>query len=158
MTKPEEKPPTPPAPEFVGCIVKDDAKYVSKNARADAYYKSIEDFLKTLGVTKVLTDAGADFTLPPHANFWIGHGKGCQRAQFMSEDDQGRFAKLGCPEGVLTDEDREWQSRVKNSPVGVSNGSAPDSHYELSPEQREHIKDIIQRAKLHHPPTKPDQK
>lgn len=130
------------------CIVKDDPKYVDKNPLADAYYEKITAFLKAKGVEDVSMVAGKEFSIPPKADFWIGHGKGSERRKFMSKDSQAYFLVFGHDDGIITQDDREWRESVKNAPRGEVVGLPPDSHFEFTKLQQEAVSDMIERVKM----------
>jgi GNAT superfamily N-acetyltransferase len=47
-----------------------------------AYYKAIEDELRSAGYEDVVYDKGEPMTLPPPADLWVGHSRGASRLRF----------------------------------------------------------------------------
>jgi hypothetical protein len=130
------------------CIVKDDPKYIDKNPVADAYYEKITAFVKAKGVEEVLMVAGKEFSIPPMADLWIGHGKGAERRKFMSKDSQAYFLVFGHDDGIIADDDREWRKSLETAPRGEVSGLPPESHFTFTKLQQEAVADMIERVKM----------
>lgn len=128
------------------CIVTDNQGIIQGNPLSEVFYKALETYLKKQGATAVKRDPGADFTVPPIADFWIGHGDGCKRRKFMAPTDQDRFIQLSCIDGIIADDDLEWQKRNASAKAGTVAGAPPASHFKLNAEQQEAIKDMISRV------------
>ena len=51
-----------------------------------AYYKAIEDELRSAGYADVVYDRGDPMTTPPSADLWVGHSRGASRLRFAPKD------------------------------------------------------------------------
>jgi RimJ/RimL family protein N-acetyltransferase len=66
-------------------IIKGNPYYLEQGpdtAGYSAYYKAIEDELRSAGYDDVVYDRGDPMTLPPPADLWVGHSRGASRLRF----------------------------------------------------------------------------
>lgn len=122
-------------------IIKGNPKFI-KNRLADKYYLQIRQFLLTLGVKRVTFDAGADYTCPPKADFYVAHSRGVGRVDLCKSLGNHNSVKLGSLDGVIHPTDAEWQ---KVTPPGT--GTPPKEHFLFTEEQQQAIRDMYERVR-----------
>ena len=121
-------------------IIKGNPKYINNNI-ARKYYKDIEHFLKTHGVSVVSYDEGNDYTIPDlDADLYIAHSRGCSRYNFMPKNKQKVFLKFGVPDGIIDPVDLKWQKEVWTKDT---NEQPPKEHFIFIKEQKDAILKLI---------------
>lgn len=125
-------------------IILGNPKYIKGNSIASKYYEDIKNHLHKLGVKDVTFDKGADYTLPRDSDLYIGHSRGVSRYDFLPEDKQKVFLKFGVSDGILHPIDKHYQTEVWSPGTNVA---PPNEHFELIPEQKKAIEELINKIK-----------
>jgi hypothetical protein len=120
-------------------LITGNPKYTNNKVAKD-YYKSIVDFVNSLGVS-CSVDPGADYTCPPPADFYIGHSRGVSRIRCFRDnpDMSNRFLRFGDPGGFNHPVDSEWLKSQKGNP--------PPEHFEFVDVQKEAIVKMVNSIK-----------
>ena len=126
-------------------LITGNPKYIN-NEVARSYYREITEFLQANGVD-VITDPGADYTCPPHADFYIGHSRGAGRFRCVEDTEQRNdFLMFSDPDGYIHPVDLAWQKA--NPPKPDKFNPPPVEHFEFYPEQQQAILNKIKELKL----------
>lgn len=98
-------------------LLKGNPRFI-KTDLAENYYNEIIAFMENLGV-EVIVDAGADYTCPPKADFYVAHSRGCGRRRcFEGKPEMDNFLMFGDPDGIMHPKDRKWHDQgAKGIPV-----------------------------------------
>ncbi len=113
-------------------IIKGNPQFVDNNPLADEFYKSLGEFMISLGY-EVSFDKGEPYTEPEPVELWIGHSRGADRLRFAPK---GTIV-IGI--GVPPHEENNFP--VINHPEDKF-GSDPN-HYILTEEMKDQIKKIL---------------
>lgn len=109
-------------------LLKGNPRFI-KTDLAENYYNEIIEFMENLGVT-VTIDAGADYTCPPKADFYVAHSRGCGRRRcFEGTPELANFLMFGDPDGVMHPKDRKWHEQG-------AKGIPPNEHFIFTADQK----------------------
>jgi hypothetical protein len=127
-------------------LIKGNPRFLKTDLAQD-YYTEIVEFMEGLGV-KVTIDAGADYTCPPKADFYVAHSRGCGRARcFESNPDElATFIMFGDPDGICHPKDRAWFD-------AGARGIPPNEHFVFTADQKLAIEQMVTQLKASAKPT-----
>lgn len=119
-------------------LIKGNPRFI-RGDEAKEYYREITEFMEELGVD-VIEDAGADYTCPPKADFYVAHSRGCGRVRCFEgsrSDERSNFIMFGDPDGIMHPVDRKWDDDGRK-------GIPPREHFVFTADQKLAIQNKVE--------------
>ena len=114
--------------------------HIEGNARAAAYYATIERLLRKRG-HEVKRDPGLPYTVPEESDLWIGHSRGADRLRFAPEHTETlAFGAPDYPGAINHPSDGE-----KAGPEDAAY-EPPSEHYIFTTAQRKALMDTLNKV------------